>query len=166
MKKYSLAVFIGRFQPFHNGHLYSLKKAAQIADHVLVGIGSSQESGTENNPWTFEQRKKMVGEVVHAEKLENSVVDIVSIPDFATDDEWADYVQHMIEEPPHDRGQIVIVGNNPWTNEVMKKAGYDVYETGLYERDELEGVKIRSLMRSGNNEWKSRVPKAVNRITL
>jgi nicotinamide mononucleotide adenylyltransferase len=36
-----------------------------------------------------------------------------------------------------------------------------VYESGLFNRDELEGVKIRKMMRSGDEKWKSRVPKEV-----
>jgi cytidyltransferase-like protein len=58
MKKYKVALFIGRFQPFHKGHLYSLEKCLEIAESVIVGVGSSQDSGTENNPWSYDVRKE------------------------------------------------------------------------------------------------------------
>ncbi len=58
--KYKVALFIGRFQPFHKGHLFSLNKCFEIAEKVIVGVGSSQESGTENNPWDYQTRKMMV----------------------------------------------------------------------------------------------------------
>ena len=52
MHKYKTALFIGRFQPFHNGHLYSLNKCLEIGEQVVIAVGSSQESGTENNPYS------------------------------------------------------------------------------------------------------------------
>ena len=64
MHEYKTALFIGRFQPFHNGHLYSLNKCLEIAEKVVIAVGSSQESGTENNPWDYKLRKRMVCEVV------------------------------------------------------------------------------------------------------
>jgi len=40
------ALIIGRFQPFHLGHLLLIKEAAKEADIIVIGIGSSQESRT------------------------------------------------------------------------------------------------------------------------
>lgn len=149
MKKYKLALFIGRFQPFHNGHLYSLKKCLEIAESVIVGIGSSQESGTLDNPWDFETRKKMIDAIMS--------VRVVAIPDTPSDNEWIDDVIRLV-------GKFdVVVSNNDWVLSIMKSAGYKVFESGLYNRDELEGIKIRELIRRGEVSWKSRVPKQVVR---
>jgi len=43
----------------------------------------------------------------------------------------------------------------------MQKAGYKTVETGLFNRDELEGVKIRALMKAGDPNWRKRVPEEV-----
>jgi nicotinamide mononucleotide adenylyltransferase len=43
----------------------------------------------------------------------------------------------------------------------MREAGYVIYQTGLFKRDELEGVKIREMMRRGDERWKLRVPEEV-----
>jgi nicotinamide mononucleotide adenylyltransferase len=43
----------------------------------------------------------------------------------------------------------------------LKQIGVEVYETGLYKRDELEGIKIRKLMKENNDEWRRRLPTAV-----
>lgn len=144
MSKYRVALFIGRFQPFHNGHLFSLQKSLEIAEKVIVGIGSSQESRTASNPWSFEERKKMI-EVVSKE------VEIVSLPDTPSDDVWLKEVKQRVSDFE------VVVSNNEWVLSIMKEAGYPVFESGLYNRDELEGVKIRELMRNGG-KWESRVP--------
>jgi nicotinamide-nucleotide adenylyltransferase len=151
--KYKVALFIGRFQPFHKGHLFSLNKCFEIAEKVIVGIGSSGESGTENNPWDFETRKKMVESV-----LRGSSSQVVAIPDYESDEVW-------LKETIERAGKFdVVVSNNDWVTELMKGAGYAIYETGLLNRDELEGVKIRELMRKGDRSWESRVPICVAEI--
>ena len=53
------------------------------------------------------------------------------------------------------------MGNNDWTNRIFRNIGIDVYETGLFKRDELEGIRIRELMKQNNISWKERVPGGV-----
>lgn len=148
MHKHKTALFIGRFQPFHNGHLYSLNKCREIAESVIVGIGSSQESGTPDNPWDYEVRRRMV------EAIDNTLK-IIAIPDTPTDKEWLEEVVKLVGDFD------IVVSNNDWVLQIMRGAGYNVLESGFFDRDRLEGVKIRELMRRGDNSWKSRVPKEV-----
>lgn len=154
--KYKVALFIGRFQPFHNGHLYSLKKCFELADQVIVGIGSSQESGTENNPWDLETRKEMVESV-----LEGLPAQVVALPDLFDDQKWGDQTLSLIHTKGLETSEVVGVGNNGWTNRILRSIAIDVYETGLYQRDELEGIKIRALIKKGDERWKERVPLSI-----
>ena len=158
MQKHKVALFIGRFQPFHKGHLFSLKKCFEIAEKVIVGVGSSQESETESNPWDYEIRKKMVELVMREPILRGSSSQVVAIPDTPSDREWLDVVRQLV--PKFD----VVVSNNDWVLSIMQKAGYKTVETGLFNRNELEGIKIRGLMRIGDRRWKERVPKEVEKI--
>ena len=57
-KKYDLAVFVGRFQPVHNGHMQVIKLALESANNVLVLIGSAYEARSHRNPWTYFERKE------------------------------------------------------------------------------------------------------------
>lgn len=161
MQKYTVALFIGRFQPFHNGHLYALRKAFELADTVIIGIGSSQESGTDQNPWNYDIRRTMVEAVLKAEGYSRNLWEICPIPDFPQDDDWAKYVENILDSKDISTHRVVGVGNNEWTNSVLKNSGLDVYETGLYNRDELEGVLIRKLLRAGDDTWKARVPPSI-----
>lgn len=54
------AVLIGRFQPLHNGHLFSLKTLLSQYEKVVVVIGSHNSLRTLKNPWTAEERKEMI----------------------------------------------------------------------------------------------------------
>jgi nicotinamide-nucleotide adenylyltransferase len=39
-------LLIGRFQPFHKGHLQVVKTIARDCDDIIIGIGSAQYSHT------------------------------------------------------------------------------------------------------------------------
>mgnify|MGYP001262099234 CR=1 FL=1 len=47
-----VALFIGRFQPFHKGHLSALRWIAAKSSKVIVAIGSAQKSFEPDNPFT------------------------------------------------------------------------------------------------------------------
>ena len=59
--KFDVAVLIGRFQPFHNGHATLLAKALETADKVLVLLGSARAARNAKNPFIWEERAAMIG---------------------------------------------------------------------------------------------------------
>lgn len=62
--KFDIALFIGRFQPFHLGHLAVINQALDTADHVVVLIGSSGAPRNHRNPFTFDERSQMIRESI------------------------------------------------------------------------------------------------------
>ncbi len=60
MMRYDLAVFIGRFEPFHLGHLAILRRALALSPRVVVLIGSAEAPRSAKNPWSFSERVVMV----------------------------------------------------------------------------------------------------------
>jgi len=55
-KMHTLAVFIGRFQPFHIGHMDVVDSALAQADSLLVLVGSSYRPRSWQNPFTYNER--------------------------------------------------------------------------------------------------------------
>lgn len=53
------AVFIGRFQPFHQGHAALLQQALSIAPRCVVVIGSAFQARSPKNPWSWQERAEM-----------------------------------------------------------------------------------------------------------
>lgn len=164
MKKYKVALFIGRFQPFHKGHLYGLERCLEVAEQVIIGIGSSNIALTEDNPYSEDLRRDMIYKVIEKYIDREKVVDVIAIKDVPSDEEWVREVRKMIDDLGFKKNEVVVVSNNEWVIKLLKRAGFPIYQTGLYNRDELEGVKIRKLMREGDNRWRSRVPEEVAEV--
>lgn len=59
-KKYDTLVLIGRFQPFHTAHLLLVQRATALADNVVFIVGSSFQPRTYKNPFSFDERCKMI----------------------------------------------------------------------------------------------------------
>ncbi len=89
---YDVAVYIGRFQPFHKAHLETLRLGLRIADIVVVGLGSAQESRTEKNPFTVVEREKMIQAALTPQQF--SRVYFMHLYDRKQSDaEWAEQVR-------------------------------------------------------------------------
>jgi len=63
-KRHKLAVFIGRFQPFHIGHHTVIAAVADKADSMLVLIGSAYRPRSWKNPFTYQERLEFLMEGV------------------------------------------------------------------------------------------------------
>ena len=58
--KYKAAVFIGRFQPIHKAHIDIIEQALEIAETVIISVGSAHRPKTIKNPWTAQERIEMI----------------------------------------------------------------------------------------------------------
>ena len=54
------AVLIGRFQPFHLGHLALLQQALRTAQQVVVVLGSAFQARSPKNPFTWQERQSLI----------------------------------------------------------------------------------------------------------
>lgn len=153
MKKAKIALLIGRFQPFHKGHLYLMRKAIETAEKLVIGIGSANIDD-ENNPLDFETRKKIIKAVIYKEKFGDKVKKIVGLDDFFDDKKWLNNVKKQAGDFD------LVIGNNNWTNNIMEKAGYRVRRFPYYKRYLYEGWRIRKLISEGK-KWQDRIPRYI-----
>ena len=152
-KEKPIALFIGRFQPFHKGHLFALRWIAARSSRVIVAIGSAQEKGTAKNPYSAQERKAMLRAVLAKEKLARKC-GIFLVPDVAKDNGWIAHLDSRV--PPYD----VCFSSNARVLRLMRAAGKKVAIVPLLKRDEYNATKIREMMRKGK-EWEGRVPRTV-----
>ncbi len=107
---YKYSVFIGRFQPLHNGHLMVLKQGLKIAQNLIVVVGSSRSASNIKNPWTFEQRKEMIRSCFTPE--ENRRIKILGVRDYYYNDHlWVADIQRQTSEFMRDGEPVALLGN-------------------------------------------------------
>ncbi len=147
--KIKIGLILGRFQPFHKGHLYLIKKALECVDKIVIAVGSSDKSDGDN-PLSYTVRAKMLKKVIVEEGLSDRVVKIVPLPDNPSNEAW---LKQLLKNTG---GFDTLFGNNAWPNEILEQAGYEVVTVPYMNRTRYRGVSIRRLLRKGGN-WQSRV---------
>jgi len=146
---------IGRFQPFHKGHLEVMRTIANECDSIIVGIGSAQYSHTLENPFTAGERHLMISRSLREDDLAKvSIVPVMDINRYAV---WVAHVASLV--PPFQ----VVYSNNPLTKRLFSEAGYEVRASPMFNRDLYSGTEIRRRMLSGE-EWEALVPRPVVQV--
>ena len=144
------ALFIGRFQPFHNAHLVDVKKVLKEADEVIIAVGSSNEKNTLENPFSYNERKQMITNVLKNNKIKN--FKIYPVPDLYNDKKWIEYIKKNL--PRYD----FVYSGNTWTLRCFKKHNSKVKKIKLIKG--ISSTIIRDMMVK-NKKWKKLVPKEI-----
>lgn len=90
--EFDALVFIGRFQPWHNGHKAIVDEALKRAKEVIVVVGSSFAARNIRNPFTFEERRSMIKAVFPSDRVK-----VVPVSDYPYDDnKWVAAIQNVV----------------------------------------------------------------------
>jgi len=120
-RKYDLAVFIGRMQPLHNGHVQNIKNALEIADNVLVIVGSANQPRTPKNPFSAVERTEMIKSV-----FPDNRVQVEGVEDYYPDALWLKDVQTVAHK------HIIGAGVDKFTEAKVAILGHDKDHTSFY----------------------------------
>lgn len=161
MKPYKVAVVIGRFQIFHNGHLDLIKEAYDIANSVIVVIGSSHIARNSKNPFTYEERIDVICRAtsgVFNGTFNLSFID--AIDNLYSDKEWATSIVSRISTDPNN---VVLVGHNKDDSSYYLKLFpmWRYREISLKQR--LDAASLRNHYFSDKPNWvylKNKTPNA------
>ncbi len=146
------ALFIGRFQPFHKGHLKVIKYALEKYDEIIIGIGSSQYQNTIKNPFSFKERKNMIKKTLN----KNNIKDfrIIPIPDIHNPPKWVDHVLSIT------KNFDVVITNSTFTKKLFEEKAFKVVDTPIFNKDNYSGKEIRNRIKNNEN-WEKCVPETV-----
>jgi bifunctional NMN adenylyltransferase/nudix hydrolase len=92
---HDVAVAIGRFQPFHNGHAAVLAQALAAAPRVVVVIGSAHQARTPRNPFSWQERAAMIRMTLPEAERERVV--FMPMRDYYDDERWTAAVRRGVE---------------------------------------------------------------------
>lgn len=104
-----VAVLIGRFQPFHNGHATLLRHALDSAPRVMVVLGSSFQARSPKNPFSWQERAAMVAATLDGNDRDR--VSYIPMRDYYDDRRWANAVRRQVERHVDATAQVILVGH-------------------------------------------------------
>ncbi len=142
-------LLIGRFQPFHLGHLEALQFALSKVDKLWVGLGSSNRHVEKNNPFTADQRKEMILSSIDGSMQEK--ISIYFVPDLDDHIRWIEKIDTIV--PKFD----IIFSNDDLTKHLYSKRDIQVLAIPFLNRESLSGTNIRDLIVS-DQKWDHLVP--------
>ncbi len=151
------ALIIGRFQPFHKGHLELAKHILKECDELVIAIASAQFNYIEKDPFTAGERIWMIHEALKEGKIDLARCYIATVVNDENNARWIGHLKSFL--PPFD----VVYTGNAYVAMLMKDSEIKVRDVKFYDRDKYNGTRIRQLMLEGKN-WHALVPKSVMQI--
>ena len=148
-------LLIGRFQPFHLGHLDAVLFALSRVENLWIGIGSSNKHNEKKNPFTADEREEMI-----ASSIEPSIIDrtkIFNIPDVDDHKKWTFEIDQIV--PKYD----IVFSNDEFTKTLFEKRKIDVIPVVLKDREKFSGTNVRQLITDDKN-WQDLVPRGTRKV--
>ncbi|MBM3896319.1 MAG: nicotinamide-nucleotide adenylyltransferase [Thaumarchaeota archaeon] len=150
-------LLIGRFQPFHLGHLEAILFGLSRVENLWIGIGSSNKSNEMKNPFTADERKEMIISSLDKKIVEK--IKIYYIQDVSDHSKWTQEIDSII--PKYD----VVFSNDEFTQHLFQKRGVKVIPVTLKQRESFSGTNIRAKI-ANNQDWKDLVPEGTRNVLL
>lgn len=151
-KPYRLGILVGRFQTLHSGHTDMINRAIELCDKVGIFVGSSNESGTSKNPFSYETREDMLKTVFGNE------VFVFPLPDIGVGNNstWGDYVLKNVVDRFGEMPDLLVSGKEArrvsWFDSVD---GALIAELYIPKTIEISATEMRDFLINDDCEsWK------------
>ena len=148
-------LLIGRFQPFHLGHLDAVLFGLSRTENLLICIGSSNKSNESRNPFSAKERREMIISSIEPSMAER--IKIFDIPDVGDHEKWAFEIDKIV--PKYD----VVFTNDEFTQTLFEKREMNVVPVVLKDREKFSGTNIRKLIADDKN-WQDLVPRGTKKV--
>jgi nicotinamide-nucleotide adenylyltransferase len=147
-------LYVGRFQPFHLGHLEAVKHILGKVDELVVVVGSAHDSHTIDNPFTAGERITMIRLALKEAKIDANRYTVLPLPDAEFHKVW---VSHLLSQTP---SFDLVFTNEPLTGRLLKEAGMRVEKIPMFNRGAFTATEVRKRIIEGKN-WEELLPKSV-----
>lgn len=159
MKTFGRVGLVGRFKPLHNGGALMLESICEAAEHVVIGIGSSNKYDA-RNPFTAEESRQMIDQTLSKKFSNYSFVflqDYGHIPEFADGSKWKSEAVKVY-------GNLdAFVSGNEYVKKLLEDEYKIVHPSELIPKEKwlwLNATMVRVEMARGDL-WKKMVPEPV-----
>lgn len=151
-------LMLGRFQPFHNGHLALARQILEECDELVVAIGSAQFNFIEKDPFTAGERLVMIRGSLVESGVDLSRCYLIPIANDDNNARWLANLRSMVPE-----FHYLYTGNDYVRHLALSQdARIRIKKPNFEKKNEYNGSNIRKLMLTGG-KWKALVPAAVAR---
>jgi len=157
MPKTGVGLFVGRFQPFHNGHLEAVKYALRKIDYLYIVVGSAQKSHERDNPFTAGERIMMIKAALNEAGVDASRWMLIPVQDADSHSVWTATLRSTV--PKFD----IVFSNDTLTIRLLKEEGTNVIPIPYLNRKEYSATNVRARILE-RKDWETLVPPAVDRI--
>jgi bifunctional NMN adenylyltransferase/nudix hydrolase len=106
---YDTALYIGRFEPVHNGHMALLQCALASAHQVIVVLGSAWQVRSPKNPFTWQERADMMRDVLSPQDAAR--VHFLPVRDYYNEAIWVQAVQRGVAALVGPAARIGLIGH-------------------------------------------------------
>lgn len=159
MRRTKRALFVGRFQPVHLGHLAAIKTVLKQVEELVIIVGSAEYSHSDKNPFTAGERLEMIRAALNESGIDPAKYIIIPIRDVHIHATWAAFI--VSQTPKFD----AVFTNEPLTSRLFKERGYRVERIPFFDRATYSATEIRKRILEGKN-WESLVPKSVAELLI
>ena len=168
-KKYHFGIVIGRFQPFHSAHQQLIERALNLAENVIIILGSARSASDIKNPFTPEMREEIIRACFA--KDENKRLIFRGVRDYPYNDHvWTTEIQNtvnQIAEETDEHKKIAVVGffkdRSSYYLNMFPQWNFEEYFSADKDFLKINACDIRENYFSGGDDWKKQVPaKVVN----
>lgn len=137
------AVLIGRFQPFHLGHLALLQQALQTAQQVVVVLGSAYQARSPKNPFTWQERAALITGSLPAQDAAR--VHCVPVRDYYDEPRWVQAVMRAVNAQVPAGERIALVGHfkDASSNYLSRFPGWELLS--LPRQGDFDGTPTREI---------------------
>ena len=150
---------IGRFKPLHNGGAVLLDELCDNADHVKIGIGSTNIYN-ERNPFTPEETKEMIDSYLNERHSNYEIIFVEQfghIPEFSDGKRWTEEVLKLYGELDY------FVSGNEYVGKLLNPH-YRIIESYTLvppeQRIKLAATEVSMEMACGEG-WRDLVPQEI-----
>ncbi len=147
-------LYVGRFQPFHLGHLEAVKDVLSRVDDLIILVGSAQHSHTVENPFTAGERITMIRLALKEAGIDPALYTVTPLPDAEFHKVW---VAHLLSQTPDFQ---VAFTNEPLTARLLKEAGVPIERIPFYHREIYSATEVRDRMLNGL-DWTTLLPASI-----
>ncbi|MBY0455013.1 MAG: bifunctional nicotinamide-nucleotide adenylyltransferase/Nudix hydroxylase [Burkholderiaceae bacterium] len=106
---YDTAIYIGRFEPVHNGHIALLQHALAHASNVIVVMGSAWQARSPKNPFTWQEREAMLRSALP--EADRARLQVLPVRDHYNEAKWIEAVRQGVAQRVPARAHIGLVGH-------------------------------------------------------